>query len=839
MKRNTSRIIHIFTTVILHLLLIDLAWSDTFSLSVPAGTEVTMGDPGAVIPVTVRNNGPIRSIRMIRFDVDTSKYIISPATTAPKGWCVSRVSDGSITFALKQFSGACRDFPTFYQITPGNSLTFNIVMLPLSAPSDVTNDTFRRVRVLIQRRFSLSGGLPTWTRRSLAVTMTAQPSTVGTGDEITLSMQVTNRSTSTQSGITSTPAPPGFSSSIVSFLDGPFYGSTLLSGDHDSSTTTITVDSTDEFPSSGTIKIDSEEICYTSKTATVFTGVVRGCNGTTPASHSDNSMVYSLTPFSLAPDASGTITWKYTADLNGSVYFTARATNSSGTAMSVSTDSNTVIIGDFTAILTVTPTSVISGESVVVEMTVTNNGSTALVNVTPNTLSGCSGGATEGSISGPTPAYISSLAPGASGTFQWTSVITGSEGSVYCFVGSATADGPTTTNTATSNTGVISNYSVTVTPATVSSGTTNVTFTWTIYNGGGCPVRRVRIDPPTSGSDWVCSSVTPPSGWRGNCGDPVTFSSSRRAYDIPSGGTLSFSITFSTTETVTSDKTVSFPVSLRTRRVWALGCWRSSTTTIGSYITVTAYNLTLTHTPAGPIYADGSSRYTMIATLTSADGDPLSGKTISFTTTNGTLDPSTAVTDSNGQAIVDLISPISTTNTSATVTATYLNAIATDTVDFTGWTGPNLQYWGGLTPTTVNCGSSYTFQLKVKNVGTGPITITTSSYFAFNDSANGGSSEFVAYLDSQTTIPADNNEYTLSFGSPTSAGGGGGVSVPVSFLQGTYSPTANSSPPPASGMFFKDSASTYDQYRDVTDDVTVTGSCGTVNIDVLEWHELY
>lgn len=52
-----------------------------------------------------------------------------------------------------------------------------------------------------------------------------------------------------------------------------------------STDTTISVETTTSFPSSGTIRIDDEEINYTGKTATTFTGCTRGVNGTTAGSH--------------------------------------------------------------------------------------------------------------------------------------------------------------------------------------------------------------------------------------------------------------------------------------------------------------------------------------------------------------------------------------------------------------------------------------------------------------------------------------------------------------------------------------------------------------------------
>lgn len=55
--------------------------------------------------------------------------------------------------------------------------------------------------------------------------------------------------------------------------------------------TAITVDSTDNFPEAGRLKIESEEILYTSKSATQFKGCTRGYRGTTAATHADNTAV--------------------------------------------------------------------------------------------------------------------------------------------------------------------------------------------------------------------------------------------------------------------------------------------------------------------------------------------------------------------------------------------------------------------------------------------------------------------------------------------------------------------------------------------------------------------
>ena len=67
--------------------------------------------------------------------------------------------------------------------------------------------------------------------------------------------------------------------------------STTLNGAINDSTTTITVVSTTGFDGKGIITIDSEEIKYSAKTSTQFTGCTRGLNGTTAASHSNGATV--------------------------------------------------------------------------------------------------------------------------------------------------------------------------------------------------------------------------------------------------------------------------------------------------------------------------------------------------------------------------------------------------------------------------------------------------------------------------------------------------------------------------------------------------------------------
>lgn len=85
---------------------------------------------------------------------------------------------------------------------------------------------------------------------------------------------------------------------------------TTLDGDHTSSITTITVSSTDGFPSSGTIGIATEKITYTGKTSTTFTGCTRGVDDTTGTAQTDGDIVTSWVVEISTTAPGSAITWQ-------------------------------------------------------------------------------------------------------------------------------------------------------------------------------------------------------------------------------------------------------------------------------------------------------------------------------------------------------------------------------------------------------------------------------------------------------------------------------------------------------------------------------------------------
>jgi hypothetical protein len=84
---------------------------------------------------------------------------------------------------------------------------------------------------------------------------------------------------------------PAAADSQYSLIRAANNSRTTLSSGITAASTTITVASTARFPASGLAQIDAEIIAYSSKTETTFTGLTRGADSTTAASHSGGAAV--------------------------------------------------------------------------------------------------------------------------------------------------------------------------------------------------------------------------------------------------------------------------------------------------------------------------------------------------------------------------------------------------------------------------------------------------------------------------------------------------------------------------------------------------------------------
>lgn len=156
---------------------------------------------------------------------------------------------------------------------------------------------------------------------------------------------------------------------------------------------------------------------------------------------------------SLAPGASGSMTWTARAASAGTVSFAGQAVSKSVT--SPPTRSDSLFIGDLDVSLSVTPEQVISGQDVQVQMNVQNRGPVRVLNVIPSALT-FGGTATASAAAGPSPASQAVLEPGESATFAWLATMSGSAGETYGFSGWASAEGGSiVSQNATSNSGVL------------------------------------------------------------------------------------------------------------------------------------------------------------------------------------------------------------------------------------------------------------------------------------------------------------------------------------------------------------------------------------------------
>ena len=180
------------------------------------------------------------------------------------------------------------------------------------------------------------------------------------------------------------------------------------------------------------------------------TGSVSGLAGPAPGN------------LTLAPGASGTITWTSRATSPGAISFSGQAMAKDLASPPVRSDP--LYVGDLDVSLSVAPEQVASGQDVQVQMTVTNRGPVRVVNVAPSPLT-LEGTATASAPAGPSPASQLVLEPGEAATFAWAATLSGKAGEIYAFSGWASAEqGAIVSAKATSNGGALAQEQVTDVP---------------------------------------------------------------------------------------------------------------------------------------------------------------------------------------------------------------------------------------------------------------------------------------------------------------------------------------------------------------------------------------
>ncbi len=178
----------------------------TCTITLPPDTYVTMGDGNALLPFTVTNTTTLinASIDTVTLEFDASIYDLSEGINAPAGWKILAKEVGAGQTWIRYSSTGIP-----YNIPPGGSLTFWVPVIGRSngqfpnAPND-------QIDSLQSKRTEVEGGgypfscgtLPSWPRKSLAVSVFPLPLSLPVGAALRVEVQVSNRSSVTQNGIT-------------------------------------------------------------------------------------------------------------------------------------------------------------------------------------------------------------------------------------------------------------------------------------------------------------------------------------------------------------------------------------------------------------------------------------------------------------------------------------------------------------------------------------------------------------------------------------------------------------------------------------------------------------
>jgi len=198
----------------------------------------------------------------------------------------------------------------FFDITPlGTALTSCTYTSTTGSNIVTINKTGHRLQVgdyIIFTSVTTPGSPTTSYTSADFTTNTFEVKSVPTSGTFTVTMPSNESGTGVTGGGSLTTTPyifigPASQTPAFGFGTGYWGGTiptsvtTTLNGGIDNIVTTITVASTSAFPTSGRLDIGTELITYTGKTATDFTGCVRGVNGSTATSHLNGATVTNAT----------------------------------------------------------------------------------------------------------------------------------------------------------------------------------------------------------------------------------------------------------------------------------------------------------------------------------------------------------------------------------------------------------------------------------------------------------------------------------------------------------------------------------------------------------------
>ncbi len=486
---------------------------------------------GSTVPFTYQitntaNGGNAgERIYEMRFRLSGTGTTFSSTTAAPAGWTRTAYSTTSVTFQASSWANA---------IATGTFKDFTVVLVMRTTTANV-NETLRDARARytttttgppFTRLASVTTNNPgSWALRALDATIqitdiSNNPITsIQSGGSFKVIITVTNRSSATQSSIV-----VGNAGNRPVPTIGPPPGSPVVT-----------------------------------------------LNNPAP--------VYSPNPLTLAPGATGTITFTYTTNPSdaGTVTFAFYVRNNTGSATSINPiTSGSLNVNTPSASLSVSPICAYVGQNMTVTMTLTNSAPNAIINVTP-TLNP-SVGAPVVFVSGPTPAAPNGPIPASNGgsfIFTWVYQISGGiPGQTFTFSGSAsgTEQGtgtPRSTLTTTSSTLTEGGYTITITPAATNASSSNEAISWTFINQGCAAVTSVSIAYPVGwswGGDAYSLVENSPANlietWTFSApgSNPVVFTAPSVAERLMLAGGGDFGLVFTATPAATTPPPVNFTI---------------------------------------------------------------------------------------------------------------------------------------------------------------------------------------------------------------------------------------------------------------------------------------
>ena len=188
---------------------------------------------------------------------------------------------GDVTFSATNGSSTITVTDTDHGANLNDFVTFtNAGTLGGNITADVLNQEYQIASVTASNTYTITA------KDTSGSTVTANSSDSGNGGSSTVGAYQINV------GLDDNSYGTGWGAGIWGGISGSAATTAVNDGSGmTASDTSVTVDSSANFETTGYLLIDSEIIQYTGKTSTTFTGLLRGLFGTTAATHADNATV--------------------------------------------------------------------------------------------------------------------------------------------------------------------------------------------------------------------------------------------------------------------------------------------------------------------------------------------------------------------------------------------------------------------------------------------------------------------------------------------------------------------------------------------------------------------